>query len=241
MIAECIRTLQGGEWSVREVLDVARTAGVQVREKTAYEVLYNLDLPGRKARPGPRNRTAREAISDTEKIASGSTMGSDLGSDLHREAISPRGSLSPAPPISPNPSLFTLTSFGMPGENAGSSRPKRSKKAQKPVDLAWIAPLEEATVALHSKALESLSYAERLTVARYHALHFAGCTREAIKNQLAGTKIAAGLMGLGSDLRFRDMTVREYLLYAQKVHKNRNGYPWFDPWLIKGVVEFEQA
>lgn len=69
VIAECVRTLQGGEWSVREVLDIARVAGVCIREQEAYRLLYSLNLPGRRAAGKRRHATSRDNFIASEESA----------------------------------------------------------------------------------------------------------------------------------------------------------------------------
>lgn len=235
MLARCFHELQGGEWSVREVLDFARHNGVQIRERDGYRVLYDLELPGRKAAGRRRKTRPREAISENGKTQLKNTLGSNSGSNF----ASPQGSLSPTPPIVPNPSLFTLTSFGAGTENGAAPPVKKAKKARKITDLSWVPVVEKGVESILSQPLEALGEQGRLALGRYHALHFGNCTREANRNLIRGTQIAKGLMELGSNFRLKDMTVREYLAYCRRVHKNRNGIPWFDPFLIKGVVEFE--
>lgn len=247
VLAECVRTIQGGEWSVREVLDLARAAGVEVREKTAYAMLYDLALPGRRSAGKRRHFSSREAFQREQQNASHDTTGSISGSiSGGRKTLSPQGSLSPTPPISPNPSLFTLTSFGMPGAEAPSSTqmlPQNGKnvrkRASKPVDTSWVEPLTQSARSLAKRTLASLRKDERIITGRYFAFHFSNCKREAIKNKEMGVKIAAGLTTLGSNSQYGEITVEQFFSYCRQVHENIDGKPWYDPWLIKSVVEFE--
>lgn len=78
-------------------------------------------------------------------------------------------------------------------------------------------------------------------LARYHCLVFANCTRSESNNLANATKVAKGLAGLAMHRDYRDMTVAAYIKHGQKVHLQRKHMRWFDPWLIKAVVEFEHA
>jgi hypothetical protein len=44
---------------------------------------------------------------------------------------------------------------------------------------------------------------------------------------------------MGRNKAFGDMTLSEYIGFARSVHENRESKPWFDPWMIRGVVQFE--
>lgn len=252
VLATCLRDLQGGEWSVREVLEFARAAGFHVREKTAYRVLYNFDLPGRRAggrrQKGRPIKTPREAVSEDDSGDSQLLPGSSSGSSYGVVLDPPRGShsLPPAPPslYSPNPSLplsrkldngrsrkpgsdFSLFEFSQ--ETRTNTEKKRSSK---PVDTSWIEPLLEAAKRVSSKPLGRLSVPERNTLGRYWAYLLCNCTREAVRNASAGVKIAAQIATMGSDLRFADLTAGELLSAGKKTRENMGGSPL---WRVRDV------
>jgi len=266
MTVEYVRALHGGEWSVREVLDIARVARVPVRTQTAYRILYSLDLEGRRAPGKRRHFRSREAFNPPEnpcgkpceQPVAGSVSGiiSDASkphfSDapkLDQKANSLDTSLTLRASLDhkrndPGIALLPLTSFGdAAGGNA--SRPSRETIPGKPrkkraeVDTSWIGPLEEQARSLFPRRLESFTKDERHIAGRYHALRFSNCKREASRNKEIGRRIAAGLSTLGSHQLFSDMTFGEYVAYAEDVHKQCDEKPWYDPWLIKAVVEFE--
>lgn len=116
--------------------------------------------------------------------------------------------------------------------------PKGSTEA---TDTTWVAPLKVAAQALARKLLSQLDPDERFTLGRYHALRFGNCTVNERKNKRAGTKVAAGIGGLAADSRYGQITVQQYVNFAVKVHEQRESAPWFDPWLLKAVVEFERC
>lgn len=108
-------------------------------------------------------------------------------------------------------------------------------------DTSWVTPLKVAAQALARMLLSQLDAEQRFTLGRYHAFRFGNCTVNERKNRRAGTKVAAGIGGLAADFRYGQITVQQYVNFAAKVHEQREAAPWFDPWLIKAVVEFEQC
>ena len=261
VIAECVRALHDGEWSVREVVEIARIARVPVRDKTAYEALYELDLPGRRA-PGKRRQfSTREAFqlseNACEKVCGENTAGSistgskstktaspELDLDLVDRSLDQYSKLVSRSRSSLE-SLLPLTSFGDAGDSNAShpsreTLPKRSRTTRGEPDTSWIAPLEKQALALFSVRLDAFTKEQRNIAGRYHALRFSNCNREAFRNKEIGRKIAAGLTTLGSNSMYGDMTFKEYVGYAEEIHAQCDGKPWYDPWLIKAAVEFEK-
>ena len=102
----------------------------------------------------------------------------------------------------------------------------------------WAENVKMATRALLDRPISSLPPDERFTVAQYHCLEFANCTRSENRNRAQATKVAGSFATMGRNDRYKDITVREYVAYARKVHERREKKPWFEPWLIRGEVEF---
>lgn len=128
----------------------------------------------------------------------------------------------------PPTGVASLTSFG-PSPSGGDA-------AQ---SAAWPHELIFKATKIRSKAIRDFTREDRYTAGRLHCLLFANCTVQEKSNRANAVKVAAGFAGLATTRDYGDITLAQYVVYASKVHEQRGGDRWFDPWLIKGVVEFE--
>lgn len=106
-------------------------------------------------------------------------------------------------------------------------------------DATWVAALRESARAIQDKNLWDCSPDELLIVGRYHALRFAGCTKDERRNKSKGRHIRAGLANLGREAKKRwdRYRVRDYVSDAKRVWTDGGEMPWFCPWDIVGVWE----
>ena len=104
----------------------------------------------------------------------------------------------------------------------------------------WVGQLLGHVREIWRTPLEKLSPDELHTLAQYHCLLFANCTRSETSNLANATKVAKGLAGLAQSRDYGDMTVARYVKYGQEIHARRKQMRWFDPWLIKSVVVLER-
>jgi uncharacterized protein YdaU (DUF1376 family) len=119
-----------------------------------------------------------------------------------------------------------------------SSAGKAKKEA---VDPEWATTLRASTKTLGPKPLRDLTVDERTTLARYHCLVFGNCSADELKNRRNAAKVLAGLGGMAIDSRYGEMTVNTYVASGRKVTEAFKLGPWFDPWLIRGMLEAEAA
>jgi uncharacterized protein YdaU (DUF1376 family) len=135
-----------------------------------------------------------------------------------------------------NPSIAITSPFGssLRSESSGAASAAAAADALPP----WQDGVREAARAISKRKLRELTASEEwLTLGRYHALEFANCTKTEGHNKRHGTKIAGAFAAMSRSERYGDLTVAQYVGFARKVHENREAAPWFDPWMIKGVVE----
>lgn len=128
----------------------------------------------------------------------------------------------------PTPSVDKSTSV------VGNHRSKKSP------DTSWVQPLREATKAIASKTISALTPDERQILARYHCLRFGNCTKTEASNKARASQVASAFASMSRSQNYGDMAVKDYVAYGDRVHANRDKTPWFDPWYIKSVVEWEQ-
>jgi hypothetical protein len=100
----------------------------------------------------------------------------------------------------------------------------------------WAFAIDDAVVALADTELRSLSTDDRVVLGRYHALHFANCTKSESANRAKGASISASLSTLAVSREFGDFTVAEYVFKAREYHALIDCRPWFKPWDLKAVV-----
>lgn len=103
---------------------------------------------------------------------------------------------------------------------------------------AWPEAVIEQARGLQGRPMASWSGPERYIAARLHCLLFANCSVSEVTNRANASKVAAAFASMAQSRSYGDITLDEYVKYAEKVHAERNGERWFNPWLIKGVVEF---
>lgn len=129
----------------------------------------------------------------------------------------------------------------VPTEKARSASKAQSRKPKPDPDTSWIEPLIASTRPFKSVPLADLEADDgRAILGRYHALKFGNCCRNEHTNKLKGIQIAKGLATMSQHKIYGTMTVGQYVTCAHKVHMQRNGEPWFDPWLVIAFVDFEK-
>jgi uncharacterized protein YdaU (DUF1376 family) len=104
----------------------------------------------------------------------------------------------------------------------------------------WQERVRTAARALSKRILETFSPDDRLAAAQYHCLTFGNCTKSEARNKARATQVASAFATMGRHKTYGQITFNEYVSYARQVHKNREATPWFEPWLIKSVVEFAE-
>lgn len=111
-------------------------------------------------------------------------------------------------------------------------------KPRKTSDV-WTVPLLADVTALNARELRTLTSRELFTLARGHALLFAGCTVTEATNKSRASPIATGITYLLETLKRRnlgDFRVDEYLAAGRNVSKRRGGTPWYKPTLILAEI-----
>lgn len=126
--------------------------------------------------------------------------------------------------------------FEMPPANVTPLR--RPKKAK---DLTWRKPLVDTAEALLQREIRTWSAEERFTWARWHCLVFANCTADEGRNRTQASRVAKGLASMALSVEYGDVTGAEYYRLAKIIHAQRDKTPWFDPWMIKGAIESQEA
>lgn len=106
---------------------------------------------------------------------------------------------------------------------------------------AWPRGLIVEASTLRKKPIRDWTGPERFVAARLHCLLFANCTVNEKSNRANASRVASAFAGMASSRDYGDITLAEYVIYASKVHADRGGERWFDPWLVKAHVEFERA
>lgn len=142
---------------------------------------------------------------------------------------------SPQTPLITTPTLLTSS----PSETRSSNSGVGSSAPSADATPSWQDALREETREIRKKNLASLTPDERLILGRYHALEFANCTKTEAFNKRHGSQIAGAFASMGRHATYGQITVSQYVAHARRHHANREESPWFDPWQIKAVVEFE--
>lgn len=128
-----------------------------------------------------------------------------------------------------------------PDPYGAKAPPGSASSGQKPEEAAWAQRLRAEVYALSDRSLRSLTADERVLIARYHCLVFANCTKSEPSNKSRATGVAAAFASMGRNATYGDLTVKQYFLHGRKVSQQRERTPFYDPWLIRAVVEFEQC
>lgn len=119
--------------------------------------------------------------------------------------------------------------------------PKANALGIAPSKSTWVEPLRAAANGLGDKTIKALSVEERFIIARYHCLVFGNCTKSEVSNRAKASNVASAFASMSRNDTYGELTVRRYFTEGRKVHEQREKKPWFDPWLIKGVLVFENA
>lgn len=86
---------------------------------------------------------------------------------------------------------------------------------------AWVSEVTESVRSIKLRELRSLSADERFTLARYHALRFAGCTKSEPTNRRKAVALATSLVNLSDRISRNadraDLTVDEYVALAARL------------------------
>lgn len=85
----------------------------------------------------------------------------------------------------------------------------------------WVFEVTESVRSIKQRELRSLSADERFTLARYHALRFAGCTKSEPTNRRKAVSLATSLVNLSDRISRNsdraDLTVDEYVALAARL------------------------
>lgn len=108
---------------------------------------------------------------------------------------------------------------------------------------AWVLTLREATDAMSSRTLASLSATERFELAMRHSLEFGHCTKAEAKNRSRSRSVATGLANLTDRLNRAnaDLTVADYLRAARRVYELGGGKAWFRPFDVVAQLRIGEA
>jgi hypothetical protein len=227
------------EAALRELLDTSVDAdGARFLsiEGDAYSVKRWSEKAGKESqRLGNRARASRSRHKkSTVLVTPASRKPSRSRHATVTPSVTPPSQNSHATRIAREEELETTSS------TSGSIEPPVEAPAAPPADaVPWQDQVREATRALRKRSLSSLSVVERSIVAQYHCLEVANCTKTEANNKAQATKVAAALASMGRSKGYSDMNVGAYVTYIRRVFEQREKTPFYDPWLIKAVVEFD--
>lgn len=203
--------------SVRSIGRALRDQGMEFRETRLREWLSAFV----KSRDASQTQPIPERTQETSTADAARMQADANGSRLHAQnKVS----------LLSEPSSSSLRSEG----------PKPRREVKPPEE--WTVPLRASVAAMNEREIISLLPRELNLLARFHALEFANCTRNEVTNKSKASAIASGLTYLLSDLKrrgYHDLTIAEYVAFARRVHKNRDGTPWHKPAFILPEIHFE--
>ena len=107
-------------------------------------------------------------------------------------------------------------------------------------DTAWAQGVVDKAKPLLQRRMDSWTPQERFAWARWHCLRFGNCTQDERRNRMRSSEVAKGLSTMAMSQEYGDLTGAQYAHYAKLVHQERGQVPWFDPFLVKAVIEWSK-
>lgn len=195
----------------------------------------------RRAADAERQRRYRKSQKVTsgkrDKTADVTPVNRDKRVTKRDKAVTVTPEASPSPPTPPVLPLETSPpSSSLRSDSSGDA-------SAAPADASpdtWQERLRAAARALSDRTIDSFTPDDRMIAGQYHCLTFANCTKSETKNKAQATKVAAAFASMGRNKTYGQITFNEYVFYARQVHEKREEMRWFDPWLIRSVVEYDQ-
>jgi hypothetical protein len=109
-------------------------------------------------------------------------------------------------------------------------------RAEKPEDTTWIEPLVATAKDLRKITIATFTPEQRMIAGRYHAYRYGNCSKNEARNKKFGARMATAFAKMSISALSR-LTFAEYVAYANKYHEMSGGSPWYEPFLIQGVME----